>query len=229
MGVNRGTLPIVLDKLVFNADPFNTACYPGTGTVLSNNLLDKNAGDISGATFDEKSFSYDGSNDYIEFAQPNANMDAPIMTIEMWFNPNSEHNGCLYMSRNLYDSGTNGCQILWRSDGKIIARGGGTTAVDYGDINSGGEVVGKWTQLVFTFNSTTANLYVNGSPSPSTNLTVQEVQVSTQVACVGCGTADWGRPYDFNGKIGPIRIYHKILTTAEMLQNYNSTKTRFGL
>ena len=77
--------------------------------------------------------------------------------------------------------------------------------------------------------NTTVNLYVNGSPAPNTNLTVEAVQVSTYAATIGCGSDGWGRPYDFNGGIGPVRIYHRILSTAEMLQNYNSTKTRFGL
>jgi hypothetical protein len=32
-----------------------------------------------------------------------------------------------------------------------------------------------------------------------------------------------------NGTIGLVRIYNTALTNAELLQNYNATKARFGL
>jgi hypothetical protein len=35
--------------------------------------------------------------------------------------------------------------------------------------------------------------------------------------------------YYFSGSIGPVRIYNRVLTQAEVLQNYNATKTRFNL
>ena len=230
MAQSYGPLPIVKDGLIFNADPSNSACYPGTGTAFNSNVEVKNTGTINGATWENTHFDYDGTDDYVDFDQPNANIDAPIWSLEIWINPDNEHNGCLYMSRSLYNSGTNGGQWLWRNDGTISMRGGGTTMVSFGDVNTGGEVVGKWTQLVFTMNGTTANLYLNGGQAaPSTDLTIEEVQVSTYDATIGCGTAGWSRSYDYYGKIGPVRAYHKILTTAEMLQNYNSTKVKFGL
>jgi hypothetical protein len=35
--------------------------------------------------------------------------------------------------------------------------------------------------------------------------------------------------YYFNGSIGLAIIYNRALTAAEILQNYNAVKTRFGL
>ena len=35
--------------------------------------------------------------------------------------------------------------------------------------------------------------------------------------------------YYFSGSIGPIKVYNKALTATEITQNYNATKTRFGL
>lgn len=229
MANSYGPKGIVTDGLVFNADPSNIQCYPGTGTEMLNSVQ-QNTGTINAATWERNCFDYDGNNDWIDFAQPNANLDAPIWSLEMWINPDNEHNGCLYMSRSLFDSGTNGCQILWRSTGDIAMRGGGTTYASFGDVNTGGEVAGKWTQIVVTMNGTTANLYLNGGQAaPNTNVTIEEIQVSTYPATIGCGTDGWSRAYDYSGKIGPVRAYHKILTTAEMLQNYNSQKSKFGL
>jgi hypothetical protein len=33
----------------------------------------------------------------------------------------------------------------------------------------------------------------------------------------------------YNGLMGPIQIYNKSLTAQEVLQNYNATKSRYGL
>jgi len=37
-----------------------------------------------------------------------------------------------------------------------------------------------------------------------------------------------GRQY-FNGKISNIQVYNRALSAAEVLQNYNASKSRFGL
>jgi len=35
--------------------------------------------------------------------------------------------------------------------------------------------------------------------------------------------------YFFSGSIGPVRVYDRVLSAQEVLQNYNATKGRFGL
>ena len=41
----------------------------------------------------------------------------------------------------------------------------------------------------------------------------------------------FGGPFGnyFNGNIGPVKIYNRALSAAEVLQNYNQLKSRFGL
>jgi hypothetical protein len=39
-----------------------------------------------------------------------------------------------------------------------------------------------------------------------------------------------GNPtFSVQGNVGSLRIYNKVLTATEILQNYNATKTRFGI
>jgi hypothetical protein len=38
-----------------------------------------------------------------------------------------------------------------------------------------------------------------------------------------------GRGYYFNGDIANFRFYNRVLTGAEVSQNFQATKTRFGL
>lgn len=43
------------------------------------------------------------------------------------------------------------------------------------------------------------------------------------------GRGYYGGKWNFNGYIAFVRIYNRVLSAEEILQNYNSTKTRFGL
>jgi len=45
------------------------------------------------------------------------------------------------------------------------------------------------------------------------------------------GKSNWGNPPDpnFNGGMGALQIYDGALTDAEILSNYNTTKSYYGL
>jgi hypothetical protein len=43
------------------------------------------------------------------------------------------------------------------------------------------------------------------------------------------GKSAWGTTHQFAGKIGDVRIYNRVLSSAEVTQNFNATKSRFGL
>jgi len=42
----------------------------------------------------------------------------------------------------------------------------------------------------------------------------------------GTGTSVW---YPFQGRVSNVKVYNRTLTAAEVQQNYNATKSRFGL
>lgn len=86
-----------------------------------------------------------------------------------------------------------------------------------------------WYQYVFTYNHSspyTKQVYRNG---------VLVGQSGTQAQYAGTGTFRIGATYSsgitnmLNGAVGLFRGYGKILTAAEVLQNYDNDKTRFGL
>ena len=56
---------IIDDGLIFCVDAKNTKSYPGSGTTLTD-IADKKTNTISGATFGDGVFSFDGSNDRID-------------------------------------------------------------------------------------------------------------------------------------------------------------------
>ena len=64
------------------------------------------------------------------------------------------------------------------------------------------------------------SLYAQGNPSSTLN-------AGADVAYIGRKGTISGEYFD--GEIPLVRVYNKVLTASEVLQNYNATKTRFGL
>jgi hypothetical protein len=85
-----------------------------------------------------------------------------------------------------------------------------------------------WYHVVSTWDPTTfiARVYINGierASSKNTNNTWTFQGANFQI-----GNSP-GESYYFNGKIPIGRVYSKTLSSAEVSQNFNAQKSRFGL
>jgi len=90
-----------------------------------------------------------------------------------------------------------------------------------------------WHQVCATFTYTsgatgTAKIYIDGQPHGSGTLT-KPANVTRTLCYIG--KSNWGHGPDpnMNGGIGSLQIYNGALTDAEMLSNYNTTKSYYGL
>jgi len=132
----------------------------------------------------------------------------------------------------LYINTNNGADNLrWR-----INIGGSTRQIGSTGYSSGFPI-GEWFHVVGTADyngSSTYNMYIyiNGELNNSTvgasatgnwgDGTVRPFGIFTNVE----STPQNNRGY--NGFCGPVRVYNKLLSAAEVLQNYNAQKSRFG-
>ena len=71
-------------------------------------------------------------------------------------------------------------------------------------------------------------LYRNGTVDTSTTGPAT-ITYSSQVVSIGSRIFSGTYQYPWNGKISNAIIYNRALSATEVLQNYNATKTRFGL
>jgi hypothetical protein len=97
-------------------------------------------------------------------------------------------------------------------------------------------LLNAWHQICCTFTLNTsgntnqgiAKIYIDGQPhgSGTTSKPVNIVRNNCYI-----GKSNWGNPPDPNmqGGIGALQIYNGALTDAEMLSNYNTTKSYYGL
>ena len=94
-----------------------------------------------------------------------------------------------------------------------------------------------WYNLVCTLSQNTvtqvaeANMYINGvfNNTVSYSSAVDSIYQPSSSTLLRFARYIDANPYPFKGDIGPSKIYTKILTADEILQNYNLTKSRFGL
>lgn len=82
----------------------------------------------------------------------------------------------------------------------------------------------QWYNFVMTYDGSTQTAYSNGVSIGSLTRTL--VNNSTNRFTLGDGYL-YSSP--FKGNIAIAQLYNRALTAAEVLQNYNATKSRFGL
>jgi hypothetical protein len=81
---------------------------------------------------------------------------------------------------------------------------------------------------VATWDGTNKRIYVNGVlRATSATLTGTVTQNTTGAAFIGIYGNFAG--YPFNGRIAQTQIYNRALTAAEIQQNFNATRSRFGI
>ena len=250
---------IVRDGLILNLDAGDINSYPGSGTAwndVSGN--GSNSTLISGPTFSGRSLILDGTNDYVsittELTQINNIINSSPFTFSSTFRllsmpiVSAANVGGILMKGsynpssglNIIFSGTSGG---YRSTAQIyygLRNLTGTAGVTpgYGQFAESSNlslVVGQWykVDMVHEFAGTThtLKLYINGvldKQTTSTNAlypinfqTTSTMSISNQVL--------GGNALFLNAEVANTQIYSRGLTAQEIQQNYNATKTRFGL
>jgi hypothetical protein len=86
--------------------------------------------------------------------------------------------------------------------------------------------------LLGTYKASTGQvkIYLDGVlKTTSTISTTGNVSLNDGKITLGLDYHGLSSGYSMNGNIFLSRVYNRVLTAAEVLQNYNATKSRFGL
>lgn len=222
----------VTDGLVLALDAGNTKSYPGSGTTWTD-LSDKgNNGTISGATHTSGVggyFNYDGTNDKVECASnSNFAFGTGDFAIEIWWRSDKSSQTAL---TGLLSISSPAASSNWQlgpgnqtDNTKIVFSGGAhTSAPVITDPTSYSKAV--WTNTVVTRISSTLKMYTDSvnvvSTSDSSNYS------DTGVLKIGVNR---GLNYYWDGRISVVRLYKgKGLTAAEVKQNFNALRGRYGV
>jgi hypothetical protein len=174
------------------------------------------------------------SSDYISFANTTDFMflnTAPY-TLEAWIYPtrnpgdsnwtgifNRESNpGVGRDGYNIYFLGSSGTSTLFATE-RFTA---GVAAAPNISLDQSVSV-NNWHHIVATYDGAVLRLYRNTVLASTANSTGN---ITNQSATLTIGTRGGQR---FDGKIGIARIYNKALSAAEIQQNFNATRARYGI
>jgi serralysin len=232
-------LPVIVSSsLELYLDAANSSSYPGTGTTWYD--LSPNSNDVtltSGPTFSTGSggtFYFDGINDYGVTAN-NIGFSGDVeATLSIWINMPSIAGG------SWNDAISFGNPYVARAGMGIFVNSpaggsGGVAAGFFTGQNPYATSVfsaNNWYNVVFTkaagaVNATNAKIYINGSQVTLnfSGISATAPNFTNTPLYLGKDTANQMYP----GYIAQTMVYSKELTSAEVLQNYNATKSRFGL
>lgn len=202
---------------------------PGTST---SSLISYNTATVNG----NKVAVFNGSNWQFAFNNVGLGTSLPAYTIDIWCQPTlGSTDMCLILEND-----TSSVNTSWRAPlvglvGGYIRTGfhNGTTTGSYtSSINT--YSINTWYHIVATYSSGVLQLYVNGVFQSSVSATKSNPgtffwNIGTIMPVVsgfnyfGTTTA---KNY-FTGNIGAVNIYNTVLTSNDVLQNYNALRSRY--
>tara|TARA_B100001094_G_scaffold280475_1_gene291267 strand:+ start:2092 stop:2781 length:690 start_codon:yes stop_codon:yes gene_type:complete len=228
MGIRRGSIstPIIADGLVFNMDPANQASYPKTGTIVTDTINRVSSGSLeSDPTFAEDiAFNYDGIDDYM-LVGPSVSL-SENWAISWWYKNTSGGTPSGY--RNFMGGGGAFRYGLTMNSGVWKTY---TAASPTWEPMSNSLTDGNWHNLTGVYNSSayTWTSYQNGqffkTFTPSGTTIGYQNFASSNFSKIGSYNPATQR---FTlGSIGIVYAYNRILSSNEVLHNYNALKSRF--
>ena len=217
---------IVTDGLVLNLDASDKLSYSGSGTTWTDRSENGYDGTLTnGPTFDNGnggSIEFDGSNDYASFIVTKT----AECTFAVWAKTSETSVASLYGM--LFNAGANGLgPNLFFYQSKIswnIWDGANNPFCTTPSL----VVDGKFHYYVVVCDASAeeATLYIDGEEYGTANHTTSNHQAKLTANTnlyVGGNTGN----FIWNGNVSSFKMYNKVLTTSEILQNYNATKGRF--
>ena len=225
---------IITDGLVLALDAGNTKSYPGSGTTWTDLSGNGNNFTLSGPDYvstNPSHFSFlNNQVDQIYNSSFSFGGSTAIMTASCWVrldNVNVDHSIISYaetgQSANqylMYYAGTSSPKQfnLWFDNTSLSIQNALETTV--------------WYNIVNVVSSTGNILYINAQQIGSQTKTGTQLEGSGYMVfgqdqdSVGGG---FQTSQDLIGDIAQVSIYNRVLTASEIQQNFNATRSRFGI
>ena len=199
-----------------------------------------NDGKVKGATFySDGYFTFDGTDDFISAGAISGSFTS--FTVIVWFYPTSVTSYENSIDCNYSYNGTTG-----NIGPRLEMNNSGTLGWIYSNITnsndsyynhgvvSSGLAANTWHCAAITYNggTNTSTTYFNGNASGLSRSTIGSptgfVGVMNNVT-IGKGFHLGGSERIFTGRVSNVSIYNKVLTAAEVKQNFNALRGRFGI
>ncbi len=226
---------IITNGLRLRLDAAESSSYAGSGTRWSD--IGSNAFPftlVNGPTYNAAGFfDFDGTNDYAVIAHTSALKPTAAITTEQWISADNWAAGTSEIdyrcSLSCTESGGYSNNI-WSNTFTSYLWAGGAYRRPTASVSG----FTGWHHFVTTFDGRFVRLYVDSQIKSTVDIgSVNQVigynnSNSIIIGAEASGSTTPSGSY-WDGKIGTTLIYNRALTAAEVLQNFNNTKSKFGL
>jgi hypothetical protein len=221
----------VSSNLLFYYDPGNTASYPGSGTALTDLSSNGYGGTLTGGTTYSSSnggiFTFDGVNDHISL---NANITSAMysasFTICIFLKPATSPPGTQSFASFYNDGDATQRRLRMR----IVSDGGMQMSYFANDLSTATSLItfGNWYMITMQYNlgTDTSKIWQNTTERASGN---EGPLLSGPTTGASIGSYQNPASEYFKGDIGVMLGYTTNLTSAEITQNFNTFKSRYGI
>jgi len=223
--------PIAIDGLILHVDVANPKSYPGSGATLTDLSNIGNTGTLqNGVSYSANnlgSLVFDGENQSVTF---NTQLDpiayglfatsTSVWSVSAWFLPDYTKTSSSAIVSKAGGIGTAATFVVWDdgSELRVRLRGG-----DVVDITT--SLTEIWNEVVITWDGSVAKAYLNSVYS--TNISVGTAAKQTNNFCIGAAAN--GVNSFYKGSIANVKVYNIALSPAQIEQNYNSLRHRYGV
>ena len=222
---------IVTDGLVLYLDAANTRSYVSGSTTWNDISRGGNNGTlINGPTFNPGnggSIVFDGTNDYVNTVTATflgINSTSTPFTISVWFKTSGVTEYYLFDNYN----GSNNISLRVDTGVLEVYMAASISGVINGVRFGSGYNNNVWHNFTITWNGSNLLTAYADSINIGNNTTTLSGSFESNVAFrIGNRPSPPG-PF-FVGDISQVSVYNRALSSTEIQQNYNTTKTRFGL
>jgi len=228
---------VVTDGLVLYLDAANTKSYVSGSTTWVDIAAGNNGILTNGPTFNSAnggSIAFDGADDIV--ITPTVNLNSLGFTMNMWFKFQTSSGIRFLLSFSgvttdntlaIYITPGN-LLILDDRDGPVVPGGDISAIQSVSSIPSD-----TWINLTATVNRNLGagnedNFYLNGTPFASTYVFSDNLNTAYASNPFYIGNVS-GSGFPYKGDISTVQIYNRALSAAEITQNYNALKGRYGL
>jgi hypothetical protein len=229
-GIIHSGQEIVTNGLVLHLDAAQLRSYPGSGTTWTDLSGNGNNGTLTnGPTFNSGnggSIVLDGVNDYVT-VNNTLNIGTGAYTVSVWIKVDVTTDKRITWKR--FAGAGDGYSMFIRSNKfafEVLKLGVGFREIYCTNTFS----INSFYNVTAVFNrSTTSFIYLNGVQDGTADMTVFSGLNITNTITYLVGSGGTAGAGYVDGNIYNILQYNRALSATEVLQNYNATKSRFGL
>ena len=222
---------IIQNGLVLALDASDRNSYPGTGTSWTDISGNGNTGVLTnGPVFNTDSLGnivFDGTNDYVNCGTSFTNLTTQL-SINLWGKINGSPIDGVIVTKGENDGTATsnfGFQIYPSMRLTLYAKSAGAS---YTTISSNINIIdNNINYYTLTYNAGAVIFYKNGIVYSSHTFALSSLPSSIGPLYISA-LKGYATGY-YPGNIYNLSIYNRALTATEILQNYNATRTKFGL